>query len=215
MSSQPRPDDSSVVSSLAALRVPSRRPGRAALLELGLADGYTVAPSPAGAVAVSFNPRGVSAVDLASGDIEDRLAARLGRPLFPALPPHGWEVLIGRALEQGTPGALLLDLRGVTPFRRAVLARTAAIPRGETRSYGALAAEVGRPAASRAVGSAMATNPLPLIIPCHRVVRSDGTLGRYSLGEPGLKARLLTEEGVAVDESGDLGRSPSTKVSPS
>ena len=84
------------------------------------------------------------------------------------------------------------------------------------RSYGQLAAGVGRPGATRAVGSAMATNPVPLIIPCHRVVRADGTLGRYSLGEPGLKARLLLGEGVAVQEKGDRGcslGSPSTTVS--
>lgn len=202
--------------SLAALRRPSRRPGRAALLELGLADGFTVVPSPAGDVAVAFNPAGVSAVDLADGDVDGRLGSRLGRPVFAARPPAGWDVLIGRAIERGTPGDLPVDLRPVTPFRRLVLALTAAIPRGEVRSYGQLAAGVGRPGATRAVGSAMATNPVPLIIPCHRVVRADGTLGRYSLGEPGLKARLLVGEGVAVQEKGDRGRSlgsPSTTVS--
>lgn len=83
-------------------------------------------------------------------------------------------------------------------FRRSVLDACAAIPVGEVRSYGQLAAECGRPRAARAVGSAMASNPVPLMVPCHRVVRGDGRIGAYSAGGPRQKARMLRAEGVEV-----------------
>ncbi len=82
------------------------------------------------------------------------------------------------------------------PFQRAVLQAVAAIPYGETRTYGQIAAAIGRPKAARAVGRAVATNPMPIVIPCHRVVGSNGALHGYS-GPGGLatKARLLALEG--------------------
>ncbi len=85
-----------------------------------------------------------------------------------------------------------------TPFQQAVLAATRAIPRGETRTYGEVAAAIGRPRSARAVGSALAANPLPLLIPCHRVVGAGRRLGHYSDGGPGMKRRLLAWEGVDV-----------------
>jgi methylated-DNA-[protein]-cysteine S-methyltransferase len=90
-----------------------------------------------------------------------------------------------------------IDWRFVRPgFPRRVLAACAAIPAGETRSYGELAREAGFPGAARAVGTVMATNPLPLIVPCHRVVRSDGSIGEYGAGGPQRKAAMLSAEGV-------------------
>jgi len=91
--------------------------------------------------------------------------------------------------------ALLFDLESCTPFQEAVLAKTAAIPRGEVRTYAQLAAAVGRPKAARAVGQVMRTNPIPVLIPCHRVVRSTGALGNYS-PRPELKHQLLLWEGA-------------------
>ena len=73
------------------------------------------------------------------------------------------------------------------------------IPRGEVRPYGWIAAEIGRPKAVRAVGTALGHNPVPLIVPCHRVVRSDGFIGQYSLGGPHNKRAVLTEEGLDPD----------------
>lgn len=73
-----------------------------------------------------------------------------------------------------------IDLSGVTPFRSQVLQACRRIPYGKTASYADLARAVGRAGAGRAVGSTMATNPLPLVIPCHRVMRSDGGLGGFS-----------------------------------
>lgn len=72
-----------------------------------------------------------------------------------------------------------VDELETTPFRRAVYRALLTVPPGETVSYGELAAMAGYPGAARAVGSAMAANPLALVVPCHRVVRSDGSLGRY------------------------------------
>ena len=85
------------------------------------------------------------------------------------------------------------DLDGLTPFTRAVLNITARIPYGEVRSYRWIARKLGKPDASRAVGNALARNPVPVIIPCHRVVRSDGAIGGFALG-PGWKKRLLALE---------------------
>lgn len=88
-----------------------------------------------------------------------------------------------------------LDLSGATPFQRRVWLATREIPYGERRSYAQIARRVGSPQAAQAVGQALAANPLPLIIPCHRVVASSGDLGGFS-GGPYLKRRLLEMEGA-------------------
>ncbi|MDO8612002.1 MAG: MGMT family protein [Dehalococcoidia bacterium] len=85
--------------------------------------------------------------------------------------------------------------RSVTGFRRAVMEEALRIPAGETRSYGWLAEKVGRPRAARAVGRVMATNPLPIVVPCHRVIGSDGSLRGYGAGLP-MKEALLRAEGA-------------------
>ncbi|HJR87668.1 MAG TPA: MGMT family protein [Acidimicrobiia bacterium] len=164
-------------------------------LGTGLADGVSIFESPVGELAVTFNPHGVSSVSLAALDFEDYFSDRFGRRLIEARPPSGWEKLINRGIEAGNPGQLPLDLRGVTAFRRAVMLIATTIPRGEVRPYQWLARQAGRPGAARAVGSAMANNPIPLIVPCHRVVRSDGSLGAYSLGGSANKRVLLAREG--------------------
>lgn len=89
-----------------------------------------------------------------------------------------------------------LDLRLSKGFRRAVLAHLPEIPYGRTESYAEVAAAAGSPRAVRAVGSACATNPLPVVVPCHRVVRSDGSFGGYA-GGPDAKRTLLTLEAAA------------------
>lgn len=167
-----------------------------AMLGTGLADGYSEFDSPVGTVIVTFNPMGVSSVDLADDDPISRFADRFGRALYEARPPKGWDTRINRAIERGTPGDLPVDLRSRSQFQQAVLEVTATIPKGEVRPYGWLAKEVGNPGAVRAVGSTMARNPVPLIIPCHRVVRTDGHIGNYSLGGPHNKRSLLAEEGA-------------------
>jgi O-6-methylguanine DNA methyltransferase len=195
----------SIERELARLRVPA--PAHLAdgvALGLGLVDGYGVFDSPIGAVVVAFNPGGISMVDLADDRFERRFGDLTGRRLVEARPPAAWGSRIARAIERGTPGRLPLDLRSVTPFRREVLLQATTIPRGEVRPYGWLAGRIGRPRATRAVGSAMASNPVPLIVPCHRVVRSDGRIGDYSLGGPGNKRRLLEAEGLEPTHLEDL-----------
>ena len=172
------------------------------LAEIGLADRYAVRPGPLGDVFVAFNDRGVTAVDLAISpdDFEERYLAIHGRPAMPAdALPDRFARHIDAAIEEGKPGKLPVDLSGLTEFQQAVLRRAATIPRGEVRPYGWIAKEIGSPRAVRAVGSALAQNPVPVIIPCHRVVRSDGTLGKYSLGDDENKRVLLEMEGVDVD----------------
>ncbi len=93
---------------------------------------------------------------------------------------------------------LPLDLSGATAFQRKIYTRLVEIPFGRVVSYGDLADELGDPGAARAVGQAVGANPLPVVIPCHRVVRSDGRLGGFSGGLV-RKVELLRLEGMDVD----------------
>ena len=97
-----------------------------------------------------------------------------------------------------------IDLSSVPPFYRSVLEACRRIPYGQTASYADLARAVGKPNAARAVGGAMARNPLPLVVPCHRVLRADGSIGGFSSAH-GVdeKIRLLRLENAALDRSAD------------
>jgi len=90
-----------------------------------------------------------------------------------------------------------LDHLGLGDFERAVYKMLLTVPAGTTVSYGVLAEMAGYPRAARAVGSAMAHNPIPLVVPCHRVIRADGSLGNYG-DDPSLKPRLLEHEAACV-----------------
>ncbi|MCY3617276.1 MAG: MGMT family protein, partial [Acidimicrobiaceae bacterium] len=103
---------------------------------------------------------------------------------------------VGEALATGRTD-VPVDLSSRSEFHQEVLRATARIPRGEVRTYGELAEIVGRPRAARAVGTAMARNPVPLLVPCHRVVPSSGGVGNYGY-RPELKAKLLAGEGVVL-----------------
>jgi O-6-methylguanine DNA methyltransferase len=94
----------------------------------------------------------------------------------------------------------------LSEFERTVLLKVLQIPRGEVRPYAWVAREIGSPKAVRAVGSALGRNPVPLLIPCHRVVRSDGNAGEYIFGSEAKRAVLATE-GVDVEELEELVRS--------
>lgn len=91
--------------------------------------------------------------------------------------------------------------RDLTEFQQRVLLECWRIPRGRVSSYGTLAARSGCPDGARAVGGVMAANPLPLLIPCHRVVRSDGRLGNFGGGIE-MKRTLLQREGIELDAAG-------------
>jgi len=173
-------------------------------LGTGIADGFDLYESAIGEVVVTFNPEGVSSLDIADSEFENRFRGRFDRPLIRAEAPHSWGKTIPSAIERGQPGKLPIDLRSVTQFQADVLERTATIPKGEVRPYAWLANEVHRPKAVRAAGSAVAKNPIPLIIPCHRVVRADGHIGNYSLGGPANKVELLEHEGTRPNWLEDL-----------
>ena len=93
-----------------------------------------------------------------------------------------------------------LDLEDVEPFFRQVYEATREIPTGQTRTYGEIAKAVGQPSAAQQVGQAMARNPVPIIVPCHRVSAAGGKLGGFSApGGPATKAKLLAIEGALVN----------------
>jgi len=178
------------------------RLGHATLVAVGLADDYAVIDSPIGPLRVAWNGKGVSSVDGALDDraFEQGFFARTGRRAMrvPSLPPR-----LAQAVERRLAGdrraRIDLDLRGTTEFEQAVWLKALEIPRGEVRPYGWIAAEIGRPKAVRAVGTALGHNPIPLIVPCHRVVRTDGYIGQYSLGGPANKRAILAAEGADPD----------------
>ena len=172
----------------------------AVLAAAGVADEerFVTVTCAAGDLFVAFTDAGFSAV--APAALYDADPARFARararetgrqPKHVTSPPAG----LLAALRSGKAAGLHYDLAGLTEFERAVLAKTLEIPAGEVRPYGWVAREIGRPRAVRAVGSALGRNPVPVLIPCHRVVRSDGHVGNYGLGVP-MKRTLLGAEGV-------------------
>jgi O-6-methylguanine DNA methyltransferase len=175
----------------------------ATLAAVGLADLYASLPSAIGDVWVAWSGRGVSAVTTApsAAAFEAGFERDFGRPVrrVDALPPRLAKA-VARRLAGDRRVKIEVDLRGRTEFERAVLLKALQIPRGEVRPYGWIASEIGHPAAVRAVGTALGHNPVPLLIPCHRVVRSDGHIGQYSLGGPENKRALLQWEGADPDE---------------
>ncbi len=164
-------------------------------------DEYVLVEGPVGPLFVAFGDRGLTRVapagppDVARAQFERQYELRFGRrPTPAAVAPPG----LLAALHDGSPRGLTVDLSGLSAFGRAVLSVTAEIPFGQVRSYAWVAEQVGRPAAVRAVGSALGRNPLPVVIPCHRVIRSDGRVGEYGFGAE-CKRALLEREGVELD----------------
>ena len=176
------------------------------LLETGLADGYVRHDGPAGNMFVSFNGRGVSSISLGdnAADFEDRFELQFGRPVLPVTaPPSRLARALDRTLKTGRLGNLAIDWTGMSEFQQAVLRKTAEILPGEVRPYAWVAREIGKPHAVRAVGTALARNPVPIVVPCHRVVRNDGHLGNYYYG-PETKRAVLQAEGLRVEVLEDL-----------
>lgn len=156
---------------------------------------------PAGApkiVRVLLSRPGLSALELAAGHFPDA---------GPGSRREIDEVAEAiRAFLAGQPVVFSLDVTALSTrpaFQRAVLRAEHAIPRGRVSSYGLIARHIGAPRASRAVGNALASNPYPLIVPCHRAVRSDGLLGGFQ-GGPAMKRILLEREGITFDRAGGV-----------
>ncbi|GAA3763213.1 methylated-DNA--[protein]-cysteine S-methyltransferase [Salinactinospora qingdaonensis] len=164
-------------------------------------------PGPAGDLFVVFTDHGIAYVgDAGAGDDAELAQAchrRLARPLVPASkPPAG----LLPALRSGHGAKLQFDLRAVSEFDRAVLTAAREIPPGQVRPYAWVARRIGRPRAVRAVGSALGRNPVPVLIPCHRVIRTDGALSNYVFGAA-VKERLLLGENANLGEVRELARS--------
>ncbi len=176
---------------------------------------YRIFPSPLGQVLIALSEQGaVFAVEYL-GTRADIRASRLTRRTDLELMEDGAEIetrfrelmeyLDGKRTHLDWP----LDLRLVrSEFHRAVLEATARIPYGAVTSYAGLACAVGRPSAARAVAQALRWNPLPIVIPCHRVVGSSGALTGYAGNRIGLKARLLGTEGVPTVRAGRVPQVP-------
>lgn len=163
-------------------------------------DRYVQVESPVGELYVAFNDLGISHVattEAVGGDratFEALFRAAHGRE---ARPDGETPSALVTAVRCGRGDELRYDLRGLTEFERAVLATTEEIPRGEVRSYSWVAHGIGCPRGARAVGMALSRNPVPILIPCHRVIRQDGLVGRYVFGTS-MKRALLEHEGVGV-----------------
>ncbi|HEX6756719.1 MAG TPA: methylated-DNA--[protein]-cysteine S-methyltransferase [Mycobacteriales bacterium] len=159
---------------------------------------YRTVPSPVGDLLLAATPAGLVRVAFAAQDHDAVLASLAGEVSPRVLRAPARLDAAARELEEYFAGRrrvfdLPLDLRLAHGFRRTVLDALPTIPYGATASYSAVAALTGSPAAVRAVGTACARNPLPLVIPCHRVVRADGTPGRYAGGEPTKRTLLALE----------------------
>ena len=179
------------------------------LFATGLADRYFALPSPLGRIFVAYSQNGVTRVSAPESVsvFEEDFARAMKRRVFAiANPPRDLMRAIERRLRENSRD-VAFDLRGLTDFERAVLTKALEIPYGEVRPYGWIAREIGHPGAVRAVGTALGHNPVPLLIPCHRVVRSDGYLGEYSLGGRANKRTMLAAEGIDPDALEHLARS--------
>jgi methylated-DNA-[protein]-cysteine S-methyltransferase len=136
-------------------------------------------------VVLPGGPVGVPAAQSGADPAAEAVASQAEREIL--------EYLAGRRRTFTVPA----DLSGLPPFHQRVLRQARRIPCGRTATYGELAASVGRPRGARAVGQAMARNPVPLVVPCHRVVAAGGGLGGFG-GGLDLKRRLLALEGAAA-----------------
>ena len=195
---------------LAAVKAPATLlPAVLAATGTAPADSYSRLESELGSVFIAYNEAGISAVMRANTDLEfsEWFGDRFGRPLrYQREPPDKLRRALGERLTRSGAGRLRFDLHELTPFERDVLLKTLEIPRGEVRTYGWIAREIGRPGAVRAVGTALGNNPIPYLIPCHRVIRSDGHLGQYSAGGTAAKREVLALEGLDPDQLEGMAR---------
>lgn len=168
---------------------------------------FTTGTSPLGSVLVAATARGICVVSLRESDdgAEELLRARFPKAelrrddeALKKILDNVRERIAGRMLDVEIP----LDLQG-TAFQREVWSALLSIPPGSTRSYVDVAQAIKRPKATRAVAQACGANPVAVLVPCHRVVMSDGSLGGYS-GLPGVKQTLLTAEGALTSTRAEL-----------
>ncbi len=164
--------------------------------------GFTLFDTPIGRCAIAWSPRGITRILLPAtrdADLRSRMTRETGASEADA--PAEVRQAINAIASLLTTGRedlsrLVLDMDGVAPFQRRVYDATRTIPPGETLTYGEIARRLGAPGMSRAVGQALGRNPFSIVVPCHRVLASDGRLGGFSApGGITTKLRLLTLEG--------------------
>ena len=164
----------------------------------------TIFDTALGEFGIGWTETGVARVQLPGLDRASLLERINGKSGQPGEPTRAIEAVINRIEDYAEGEAVdfsnvALDLRGLSEFNRRAYALLVRIGWGETTTYGALARELGDVTLSRAVGAAMGANPIPLIIPCHRVLASDGKPGGFSApGGAESKLRMLELEGVSV-----------------
>ena len=175
---------------------------REAAAEAHLIDvGFDVVDSPIGPLLVAATDRGLARIffDAEPEHHLELLARTFGTRVLRSAPTVA---AAHRQLDEYFEGsrssfALDVDLRGAAPFARQVLDELARVPYGHTTTYGALAGRVGAPRAARAVGTVMNRNPIPIVLPCHRVIGANGSLTGYG-GGLDVKERLLRLEGAML-----------------
>lgn len=172
----------------------------AAAAHAGLLDvGYATLSSPVGELLLAATPRGLVTIAYMDGDVLDVELERLARRVSPRVLAAPRRVdPVRRELEEYFAGArdrfeVPLDWSLTAGFGRRVLKATARVPYGALASYAEVAAAAGSPRGSRAAGNALGSNPLPIVVPCHRIVRSGGALGGYTGGVERKKALLAIE----------------------
>lgn len=151
---------------------------------------------------VAFSARGITAIvpgDLSRDELEEAHYHRFDRELEDGSLPERYQHQIRHALSGEAPARPAVDLSALHGLERRVLEELLRIPKGQVRPYGWLARRAGHPRAARAVGSVCARNPVPFLVPCHRVVPATGGIGNYAFG-PRMKRELLEREGVPVGE---------------
>jgi methylated-DNA-[protein]-cysteine S-methyltransferase len=167
------------------------------------AVGVTLFDTALGRCGIAWGVRGIVGVQLPepAGAERARLLRRFPDAVETTPPPVVQQAVAGIAalLRGDSPdlGSIELDMSAVAEFDRCVLDATRRIPRGATRTYGEIAAEIGDPGAARAVGQALGRNPFPVIVPCHRVLAAAGRPGGFSAhGGVATKLRMLAIEGA-------------------
>ncbi|NHZ70946.1 MAG: methylated-DNA--[protein]-cysteine S-methyltransferase, partial [Proteobacteria bacterium] len=165
---------------------------RSTLFLSGAADEVASVDSPFGPVWIAWSSRGITGLTprFACDSFDEFATEHRRHTLSEGHLPNDLEQRVIDALERGDTIDVPVDMRGLGEFQVSVLQACATIQPGTVRSYGWIADELANPGAVRAVGTALGKNPIPLIVPCHRVVRSDGAVGNYAFGAE-MKQKLL------------------------
>jgi methylated-DNA-[protein]-cysteine S-methyltransferase len=164
--------------------------------------GYGRVDSPVGPLLIASSDQGVCEICFGANETEQEFVQHLRRRGFRAVPDQNAISNVAVELREYFKGErnhfeVPFDFTGISPFSKSVLQATTEVPFGHLTSYRGIAERIGQPTATRAVGNALGRNPIPVVIPCHRIVRSDSSIGGYTGGLQ-IKHKLLALEGVML-----------------